>query len=155
MMAELPRKRLQVFTLRKDAPKHKRLLEPQPANENSIALDRILTNRTLRSKLLSIYSATFDTKPIANKIRCALAVDEFDKITEKTERKQKGRKIVAMFVHAGSMFNVFDVPQDLYRALLDDQERFFYFDDLRLHCKEMLCANEDVMREVHSLLFSG
>lgn len=144
------RKRLQLFA----KPARVRLVEPVSASEDTVALSAVLSSKTARGKLLSLYTSSFELRPIANKIRCILAVDEFNKITERVEKKQRGRKIVAMFVQVGSLYHVQDLPQALTDELLgkDDGGKFFYFPDMQAHCQSKLAANSDVMNEVRALL---
>ncbi|KAH9255601.1 hypothetical protein BASA81_006431 [Batrachochytrium salamandrivorans] len=145
----LARKRLQLFA----KPARVRLIEPLLVNEDTMALDLVLSSKTTRNKLLSLYMGSFELKSIANKIRCILAVDEFNKIVERVEKKQRGKKIVAMFVQVGSIYHVQDLPQQLTDELLgkEDGSKFFYFADMRSHCRSKLAVNLDVMDEVRAL----
>jgi hypothetical protein len=110
------KKRLRIFG---GSNKHQNLSSigspaPQdPENAGAIYdLEKIFGDRVARNRLISAISKAEVRPNPCNSIRFCVAVDEFDNIKDKIEKKSKGRKIVAMFIQCGSMFQLNNLPKE-------------------------------------------
>jgi len=92
---------------------HLDLAVPEAAADPQVAealqlLGRLLGDRVARNKLITAVSK-WNVSPSSDPtraIRFCAAVEEFSKVKDKVEKKSKGRKIVAMFIQSGAMFQL-------------------------------------------------
>ena len=97
------------------------LLVPEYSVEMTQLRD-IVRNRKHRNALIN--DLISETSNCLMKIRFCAAIEEYEIIPlqDKIERKAKARKIVSMFVHTGSMFQLSGIPHSIEQGLLNNEK---------------------------------
>ena len=80
---------------------------PNPEESEALStLERMLADRILRNKFIAHVAKLEVTPNLCSLVRFCAAVDEYASAKDKTEKKSKGRKINAMFLQSGAMFEL-------------------------------------------------
>ena len=84
---------------------------PPPAISGECAsaladLKTVLADRVSRNRLITTLGKLDTTPNPGVLVRFCIAIDEYEKTRDKVEKKSKGRKIIAMFVQNGAMFQL-------------------------------------------------
>ena len=91
----------------------KRLPHPD-VEEKKLRLDDMVSDPKIRTEFISSLA---DNKELAVKVRFVAAVNEYERTSNKTEKKAKGNKIVSMFIQDGSLFQLTGIPQTILVSL--------------------------------------
>ena len=94
--------------------------ESQPVRRMEIALG----NTTIRLDIIKYLS--IEDQNLAIKARFCASVIDYENTPDKKEKLSKGRKIVANFIQAGSLFQLPLVPLDFKRDLVEAMFLLFF-----------------------------
>lgn len=116
--------------------------------EDMVNLQIVCRDRLMRNALIA--KLLPENPQLSVKVRFCTAVEDYESLKDKVEKKQKARKIITSFVHSGSIFQINNFPSELEAALLAD--KLEVLEEAKIFFLEELTRTDLVRKELREIL---